>query len=87
LAAVLRGTEGPFKGSFLFNNYKQALTIIAEYTPQVELFKSQFQITDKDFEQWRRDEFSYLTQLSKDPEHDVLAVSYVEALQSLSAAE
>ncbi|KAF7964652.1 hypothetical protein HWV62_4415, partial [Athelia sp. TMB] len=61
------------KGSFMFNNYKQALMIIKDYTPQIAAFKAQFLVTDADIEQWINQE--------------LLAVSYVEALMLLQSAD
>jgi hypothetical protein len=71
----------------LFNNYKQALSIIHEYTPKVERFKAVFHVEDSDFESWRQEELNYLENLSKEPKRDAEVVSYVEALVALDNAQ
>ena len=76
-----------YLGNFLYNNYKQALDIIASFTPQVEEFKASRNISDDDFETWRKEELEYLTSLTAEPEYDVCAVAYVEALEALSKAQ
>ncbi|KAF8592627.1 hypothetical protein K439DRAFT_1643685 [Ramaria rubella] len=67
-----------------YNNYKQALAIIKEYTPHVNLLKQTLKLEDSDFECWHAEELQYLHNLEKEPESDVLTVSYVEALQALA---
>jgi hypothetical protein len=74
-------------GKFLYNNYKQALRIINEFTPTVEELKTQLKISDSDFERWNAEEAEYLGNLAKEPDFDIQSTAYVEALQSLSAAE
>ncbi|KAI0083766.1 hypothetical protein BDY19DRAFT_998324 [Irpex rosettiformis] len=65
---------------FLFNNYRQALDIIKNYTPEIERMKTVLQITDADIEGWLCEERQFLTSLKNEPEERVLEVSYVEAL-------
>jgi hypothetical protein len=74
-------------GKFLYNNYKQALGIISSYVPEIERFKQTFGYQDDDFLRWRDEEIEYLSNLSREPEHDILATAYVEALQTLHHAE
>lgn len=71
----------------MFNNYKQALVIINDYTPQLAAFKAQFLVTDADIEGWLNQEREFLEKLKDEPEERVLAVSYVEALILLQTAE
>lgn len=71
----------------MFNNYKQALVIIGDYTPQLAAFKAQFLVTDTDIEGWITQEHEFLQELKDEPEERVLAVAYVEALMLLQTAE
>jgi hypothetical protein len=71
----------------LYNNYRQALAIITNYTPEVEAFKKTFNYDDTVFLAWKEEESAYLKDLSREPEHDVLATAYVEALEALHYAE
>jgi hypothetical protein len=74
-------------GRFLYNNYVQALSIISNFVPEVEAFKLRHGFKDEDFEAWREEEFQYLSSLVSEPEYDVQAAAYVEALIALSQAE
>jgi hypothetical protein len=74
-------------GNFMYNNYWQALAIIAGYTPEVEAFKKMFHYNDTVFHTWREEEITYLKDLSCEPEQDILATAYVEALEALHRAE
>ncbi|KAF8497296.1 hypothetical protein JB92DRAFT_3224434 [Gautieria morchelliformis] len=69
--------------NFMYNNYKQALSIINEYIPEVEAFKSAHGYTDEGFISWHDEEFTYLSNSGKEPPEDALKVAYVEALQKL----
>ncbi len=72
---------------FLYNNYRQALSIMAEYTPIVEDYKAVNKLCDDDFESWRNDELAYLQRLVKEPEEDISKVAYFEALEALNLAQ
>ncbi|KIJ60975.1 hypothetical protein HYDPIDRAFT_177248 [Hydnomerulius pinastri MD-312] len=72
---------------FLYNNYKQVLHYINDYTPMVEELKTQLQIQDTDFERWNVEELEYLNSLSVESEDKVQNAVYVEALESLAHAE
>lgn len=74
-------------GKFLYNNYKQALAIIEEYTPEVAHFKSIHGFEDADFIKWHAEQLEYLTNLKDEPETDILKIEYVEALERLKKAE
>lgn len=71
----------------MYNNYRQALDIIKNYTPEVERLKTTLQITDEDIEQWLCEEREFLKSLKNEPEERVLEVAYVEALQAREKAE
>ncbi|THG98024.1 hypothetical protein EW026_g4083 [Hermanssonia centrifuga] len=72
---------------FLFNNYKQAGKIIAEFTPQLLIYKQSSGITDTDIQHWPEDELKYLNDLQIEPEIDAIPVAYVEALMTLKTAQ
>ncbi|KAF8510085.1 hypothetical protein JB92DRAFT_2728674, partial [Gautieria morchelliformis] len=62
--------------NFMYNNYKQALSIINEYIPEVEAFKSAHGYIDEDFISWHDEEFTYLANSGKEPPEDALKVAY-----------
>ena len=66
------------------NNYKQALSIISEFTPIVEGFKKAHGYTNEDFVSWQVQEMAFLERASREPEVDIQKVAYVEALQKLA---
>ncbi len=74
-------------GKFLFNNYKQAVKIITEFTPQLTIYKQSSGITDTDIQHWPEDELKYLNDLQTEPEIDAIPVAYVEALMTLKIAQ
>ena len=75
-------------GKFLFNNYKQALAIISDYTPDINTLKAIMPgLADEDFIKWREEESQYLRNLRVEPEYDVQVVSYVEALEAVKKAQ
>lgn len=65
---------------FLFNNYKQALKIIREYTPEVELMKQELNLADNDIAGWLDAERKFLQDLKDEPEEQTLKCAYVQAL-------
>lgn len=71
-------------GSFLFNNYSQALTIINDLTDYLPKMFAKLQLDPTDFPRWIDEEREYLTGLGKEPEEDTLRVAYVKALQELA---
>ena len=69
-------------GNFLFNNYKQALAIISDYTPDINALKAIMPgLADEDFVKWREEELQYLQRLWVEPEYDVQTVAYIEVLK------
>jgi hypothetical protein len=74
-------------GNFLCNNYKQALAIIQDYSPEVEAFKLRLRVTDQDIEHWIDAERTFLKELKEEPNERVLACAYVEALMQWQQAE
>jgi hypothetical protein len=74
-------------GNFLLNNYKQAIAIIKDYSPEVNAFKLRLHITDQDIENWVVAEWKFLEELKEEPGKRVLACAYVEALIQRQQAE
>lgn len=71
----------------MYNNLKQALHIIHNYTTNVKPLKRDLGIEDGSFEQWLEEEHTFLCGLEEEPEEQVLEVSYVEARIFLDKAE
>lgn len=74
-------------GSFLYNNYVQALKIIEKHTAELSRFKTATNIDEQDFEAWHREELAYLKGCVSEPESDAVAIAYVEELQKLQFRE
>ncbi|KAG1794530.1 uncharacterized protein HD556DRAFT_1442718 [Suillus plorans] len=74
-------------GTFLYNNYVQALQIIETNTPILEEFKQLHNLTDADFISWCNEEHDYLSEVATEPTSDAIAVAYVEQLEKLQYAE
>ncbi|KAI0038843.1 hypothetical protein FA95DRAFT_1504966, partial [Auriscalpium vulgare] len=73
--------------TFLYNNYRQALSMISEYTRELAVFTQITGFSAPDFERWIVEERDYLENLREEPEEDIQKISYVEALINLEAAE
>lgn len=73
-------------GKFLYDNYKQALSIIAEYDPQVSAYCQANDISNSDFDVWHKEELEYLKKVTAKVPLDSGAVDYVAALQHLESA-
>ena len=75
-------------GKFLFNNYKQAITIISDYTPDIIALKAVMPgLADEDFVKWKEEESQYLRSLRQEPEYNMQVVAYVEALEAVKKAK
>lgn len=74
-------------GTFIRNNYRQALLIIAEFGDILSQLHTLKGSTEKDLLRWFADEETYLTGLTKEPESDTLSIAYVEALEDYRVAE
>lgn len=73
-------------GTFILNNYKQALTTLDRDIPALEDAMRKFSLTDADLDLWEKEEAKFFSQLGKEPESNTLQVEYVELLQTLQAA-
>jgi hypothetical protein len=72
----------------LFNNYKQALRIISNYTHDIEALKATIPVLiEEDFVKWWQEELDYLKKLQVEPEYDTQVIAYIEALEALAKAE
>ncbi|KAG2032361.1 hypothetical protein BDR03DRAFT_936026 [Suillus americanus] len=69
---------------FILNNYKQALTVISDYTKELEVYHATFPGQGLDFESWIAEELAYLEAVAVEPMQDATAVEYVEALEKLN---
>ncbi|KAG2341488.1 hypothetical protein BDR05DRAFT_976866 [Suillus weaverae] len=72
---------------FLFNNYRQALTIITDYTKEIEAYHAVYPDEVLDFDSWIDEELQYLVTVGSEPQHDALTVEYVDALEKLAKYE
>ncbi|EMD33917.1 hypothetical protein CERSUDRAFT_97846 [Gelatoporia subvermispora B] len=72
---------------FLYNNYRQCLTIIKNYSVEVAHLKSTLGIDDSTIESWLQDERDFLKNLKDEPEDRVLECAYVQALIDRERAE
>jgi hypothetical protein len=75
-------------GDFLYNNYRQALQLISELSPEVDKYMRKGRLTDAAFLTFLNEERAYLS-LPKNPRtHDnEMDVAYVEALEAVETAE
>lgn len=73
-------------GTFILNNYKQALATLHRDVPAFEDSMRKFNLTDADLDRWEKEEIEFFAQLGKEPESNTLQVEYVELLQALQAA-
>lgn len=76
-----------FLGRFLYNNLRQALGIIADYMPMVDLFVEKLSLEEGCFEIWLEEEKQFFADLKVEPEEKILEVAYIEALMESAAAE
>ncbi|KIM61914.1 hypothetical protein SCLCIDRAFT_25388 [Scleroderma citrinum Foug A] len=68
---------------FLFNNYKQALSLIADYSKDLDAYQVLYPTQTLNFEAWASEELKYLKNVATKPMQDALAIKYVEALELL----
>ncbi|KZT26423.1 hypothetical protein NEOLEDRAFT_1198259 [Neolentinus lepideus HHB14362 ss-1] len=67
-------------GKFIFDNYRQALRIIADFTPEVKAMEKALGISCDNFSTWLDEERRFLTDLKDEPQEQVLKCAYVRAL-------
>ena len=71
-------------GNFLWNHYCTARNAIHVLTVELDTLKSQFQITDTDFETFHQEERCYLGKFKGFPAQDQALIRYVHALDELA---
>ncbi|KAG1749265.1 hypothetical protein EDB19DRAFT_2022684 [Suillus lakei] len=71
----------------IFNNYRQALTIITDNTKELEAYRLMYPDKVLDFDSWIDEELAYLRAVGSEPQHDALTVEYVDALEKLAKYE
>jgi hypothetical protein len=75
-------------GTFLLNNYKQALGIRLNLGAELNRFEMSMGFGAVDFLCWHQEEVAFLsTAKRKEPEEITLKVSYVEALETVFSIE
>lgn len=72
---------------FIRNNYIQALSILRNNALILQKELSSKNLTEDAIRSWLDEELGYLSGLIHEPEHEMLTVGYVEALQALASAE
>lgn len=74
-------------GTFLLNNYKQALLAQRNCRQIVLEYLELNNLTEDVFSQWLAEEKDHLQGLTREPEADTLAVTYVETLDEYAEAK
>lgn len=74
-------------GTFIYNNYRQALKIKTEDGAALASFSETHGTTSDDFERFLIDEREYLKGLHEEPPEIIVKISYVDALQALDEAQ
>ena len=69
-----------FIGRFLYNNLQQALDIITQLTPVVEVYTLRHQLQRGCYDLWLQQEQEFFRSLEAEPDAFVLEVGYVEDL-------
>ena len=73
-------------GTFLLNNYKQALDVLKDDSRTLEESKRAFNVSDEDMDRWETEQAEFFCQVGAEPEATTLQVEYVELLQELQSA-
>jgi hypothetical protein len=74
--------------NFLFNNYRQALDILADGAINLPQAMHDLGVTDRRiFEEWLDEEKVYLRGLQKEPEEETLHMEYWQKLVNLRGSE
>ncbi|OCH89490.1 hypothetical protein OBBRIDRAFT_732577, partial [Obba rivulosa] len=72
---------------FLYNNYRQCLTIIEDFSVDVAHLQNSLNIDNAAIEAWLSDERNFLKNLKDEPEDHVYECAYVQALIDRERAE
>ena len=74
-------------GTFLLNNYSQALKIIEEDSLDVQTSLASLNLSCEDLERYSSDQLSYFQKLGKESEDDIHAIAYVGLLEELCTTQ
>ena len=74
-------------GTFILNNYKQALRALRDDVPALDEAKLSMNVTDADMDSWELEQADFFVNLGKEPEGHILHAGYVELLLELQAAK
>ncbi|CAK5261820.1 unnamed protein product [Mycena citricolor] len=74
-------------GSFIFQNYRQAIEKIAANTVQLRILEDELQTNASDYEQDLKDELTHLQGLKHESEEMIQLIDYMELLGKLSKAK
>ncbi|KAI0338442.1 hypothetical protein BDW22DRAFT_1337893, partial [Trametopsis cervina] len=74
-------------GTFILNNYKQAIDIIENDGTALEDAMRSLDISEQDLDHWEAEELNFFSHLGEEDPHDMHAVAYVECLQQLRSLE
>ncbi|KAI0083731.1 hypothetical protein BDY19DRAFT_899813 [Irpex rosettiformis] len=74
-------------GTFILNNYKQALEIVHQDSAALSEAMISLDISNDDLDQFEKEEAEFFSQAGTEDPHDLRAVAYVERLQELSNLE
>ncbi|KAK7676308.1 hypothetical protein QCA50_020725 [Cerrena zonata] len=72
---------------FLFNNYRQCIQIICEYSVDVKRLQDEFEVNNTDMEGWIKAEATFLRNLKDELDERVLECMYVQALIAAKKAD
>ena len=73
-------------GTFILNNYKQALQVLRDDIPALEEAMQSMDVTDADMDSWEIEQADFFLNLGVEPEGDLLQAEYVDLLQQLHTA-
>jgi hypothetical protein len=76
-----------YLGTFLLQNYRQALKIIRDDGADLKLLAARLGTTPDDYVRYLKEEKAYLEGLRIEPEDVTLRLEYLEALQDLEDAQ
>ncbi|TDL13895.1 hypothetical protein BD410DRAFT_696918, partial [Rickenella mellea] len=70
--------------AFLYNHYREALSVIRTCSAELDQFQKKLGITSDDFKKYFESERQYLRSLKQEPPEETLRYDYVEALEDLA---
>jgi hypothetical protein len=70
-------------GTFILNNYKQALDIIHNDNASLQEAMRSLAVTEEDLDRWEAEEITFFSHVGEEDPYDIHAVAYVQLLQEL----